>query len=84
MTSQPDQARDRFPTARGRQTRAAIDAAAREVIARKGVLATTICDIAMQARRSTASVYNYYDSKEEWSANGRCASATRPTNAQSR
>lgn len=65
MPSQPDQARDRFPTARGRQTHAAIDAAAREVIARKGVLATTISDIAMQARRSTASFYNYYDSKEE-------------------
>ena len=65
MTSQPDQARDRFPTARGRQTRAAIDAAAREVIARKGVLATTISDIAMHAGRSTASFYNYYDSKEE-------------------
>jgi len=65
VTSQPDQARDRFPTARGRQTRAAIDAAAREVIARKGVLATTISDIAMHAGRSTASFYNYYDSKEE-------------------
>ena len=65
MTSQPDQARDRFPTVRGRQTRAAIDSAAREVIARKGVLATTISDIAMHAGRSTASFYNYYDSKEE-------------------
>ena len=87
MTSQPDQARDRFPTARGRQTRAAIDAAAREVIARKGVLATTISDIAMHAGRSTASFYNYYDSKEEmvreWAlrfrdeANERAKSVTR-------
>jgi AcrR family transcriptional regulator len=87
VTSRPDQARDRFPTARGRQTRAAIDAAAREVIARKGVLATTISDIAMQARRSTASFYNYYDSKEEmvreWAlrfrdeANERAKSVTR-------
>jgi AcrR family transcriptional regulator len=58
------------PTNRGRQTRAAIDTAARTVIARKGVLATTIADIATEAGRSTASFYNYYDSKEamvrEW------------------
>jgi AcrR family transcriptional regulator len=62
--------REQLPTARGRQTQAAIDAAAREVIARKGILATTIADIASQAGRSTASFYNYYDSKEamvrEW------------------
>jgi AcrR family transcriptional regulator len=87
VTSQPDQARDRFPTVRGRQTRAAIDSAAREVIARKGVLATTISDIAMHAGRSTASFYNYYDSKEEmvreWAlgfrdeANDRAKSVTR-------
>ncbi|MBX9919756.1 MAG: TetR/AcrR family transcriptional regulator, partial [Mycolicibacterium frederiksbergense] len=59
-----------LPTARGRQTQAAIDAAARTVIARKGILATTIADIAAEAGRSTASYYNYYDSKEamvrEW------------------
>ena len=40
------------------------------VIARKGILATTIADIAAEAGRSTASFYNYYDSKEamvrEW------------------
>jgi AcrR family transcriptional regulator len=89
VTAQSDPAgrRDSFPTVRGRQTRAAIDAAAREVIARKGVLATTISDIAMQARRSTASFYNYYDSKEEmvreWAlrfrdeANERAKSVTR-------
>ena len=62
--------REQFPTVRGRQTRAAIDAAARIVIARKGILATTIADIAAEAGRSTASFYNYYDSKEamvrEW------------------
>jgi AcrR family transcriptional regulator len=62
--------RERLPTARGRQTQAAIDAAARTVIARKGILATTISDIAAEAGRSTASFYNYYDSKEamvrEW------------------
>jgi AcrR family transcriptional regulator len=63
-------ARVQLPTARGRQTQAAIDTAARTVIARKGILATTISDIANEAGRSTASYYNYYDSKEamvrEW------------------
>jgi AcrR family transcriptional regulator len=62
--------REQLPTLRGRQTQAAIDAAARVVIARKGILATTISDIAAEAGRSTASFYNYYDSKEamvrEW------------------
>jgi len=62
--------REHLPTVRGRQTQAAIDAAARAVIARKGFLATTISDIAAEAGRSTASFYNYYDSKEsmvrEW------------------
>ena len=38
--------------------------AARTVIARKGVLATTIGEIAAEAGRSAASFYNYYDSKE--------------------
>ncbi|WP_156772223.1 TetR/AcrR family transcriptional regulator [Mycobacterium sp. 1245805.9] len=38
--------------------------AARTVIARKGILATTIADIAAEAGRSSASFYNYYDSKE--------------------
>lgn len=67
MTVSP---REQLPTVRGRQTQAAIDAAARSVIARKGILATTISDIAAEAGRSTASFYNYYDSKEamvrEW------------------
>ena len=62
--------REQLPTLRGRQTQAAIDAAARKVIARKGILATTTADIAAEAGRSTASFYNYYDSKEamvrEW------------------
>lgn len=62
--------RDPLPTQRGRRTQAAIDAAARTVIARKGVLATTIADITAEAGRSAASFYNYYDSKEamvrEW------------------
>lgn len=34
------------------------------MIARKGILATTIADIAAEAGRSAASFYNYYDSKE--------------------
>src|ERR1700736_7078449 len=85
LVAQPKQP---LPTVRGRRTQAAIDAAAREVIARKGVLATTISDIAAEARRSTASFYNYYDSKEamvrEWAlrfrdeANERAQSVTRP------
>jgi AcrR family transcriptional regulator len=69
VSEQPDR-RTRLPTNRGRRTQAAIDAAARTVIARKGILATTIADIAEEAGRSTASFYNYYDSKEamvrEW------------------
>ena len=51
-------------------TQAAIDSAARTVIARKGILAATVADIATEAGKSTASFYNYYDSKEamvrEW------------------
>lgn len=66
MTSAADhsEALPRLPTHRGRRTQAAIDAAARKVIARKGILATTIADIAAEAGRSAASFYNYYDSKE--------------------
>jgi AcrR family transcriptional regulator len=62
--------REHMPTARGRRTQTAIDAAARAVIARKGILATTLSEIAAQAGKSTASFYDYYDSKEsmvrEW------------------
>jgi AcrR family transcriptional regulator len=68
--SDPVTRRAPLPTNRGRQTQAAIDTAARTVIARKGIFATTIADIATEAGRSTASFYNYYDSKEamvrEW------------------
>lgn len=72
MTTVSEQSgqRAQLPTRRGRQTQAAIDAAARAVIARKGILAATVADIAAEAGRSTASFYNYYDSKEamvrEW------------------
>jgi AcrR family transcriptional regulator len=81
--------REQLPTLRGRQTQAAIDAAARVVIARKGIVATTIADIASEAGRSTASFYNYYDSKEamvrEWAlrfrdeARERAKAAAEPT-----
>ncbi|WP_340537938.1 TetR/AcrR family transcriptional regulator [Nocardioides sp. GXZ039] len=53
------------PTARGRQTQDRIDAAAREVIASKGFLRMTVADIVKEADRSSASFYNYYDSKED-------------------
>ena len=76
-----------YPTHRGRRTQAAIDTAARTVVARKGILATTIADIAAEAGRSAASFYNYYDSKEamvrQWAlrfrdeANERARSVTR-------
>jgi AcrR family transcriptional regulator len=64
VSEQPTR-RSLLPTNRGRQTQAAIDAAARTVVARKGILAATIADIAAEAGRSTASFYNYYDSKED-------------------
>lgn len=77
-----------YPTHRGRRTQAAIDTAARTVVARKGILATTIADIAAEAGRSPASFYNYYDSKEamvrQWAlrfrdeANERAQTVTRP------
>lgn len=89
MSTAPDSASRpaEFPTHRGRRTQAAIDMAARTVIARKGILATTIADIAAEAGRSAGSFYNYYDSKEEmvrqWAlrfrdeANERALSVTR-------
>jgi AcrR family transcriptional regulator len=87
VSEQPTR-RAQLPTDRGRRTQAAIDAAARTVIARKGILATTIADIAAEAGRSTASFYNYYDSKEamvrEWAlrfrdeANERALTLIRP------
>jgi AcrR family transcriptional regulator len=56
--------REALPTARGRQTQAAIDAAARALLARKGFLATTASDIAGEAGRSARSLYNYHDSED--------------------
>jgi AcrR family transcriptional regulator len=53
------------PTIRGRRTEAALERAARAVIARKGFFNTTIADITRVAKRSPASFYNYFDSKED-------------------
>ncbi|MCP5025465.1 MAG: TetR/AcrR family transcriptional regulator [Actinomycetia bacterium] len=40
-------------------------AAAREVVAEKGFLATTVGDIAERAGRSAGSFYNYFDNRED-------------------
>ncbi|OBG02339.1 TetR/AcrR family transcriptional regulator [Mycolicibacter sinensis] len=53
------------PTVRGRDTQARLEQAAREVIARKGFFKTTITDITSTARRSPASFYHYFESKED-------------------
>lgn len=55
----------RRPTVRGRDTQARLEWAAREVIARKGYFKTTINDITTAARRSPASFYHYFGSKED-------------------
>lgn len=52
-------------TKRGERTRESFRAGARQVIAQKGFLRTTISEIAAAAGRSPASFYNYYDSKED-------------------
>lgn len=49
---------------RGKTTEEAFKRAARTVIERQGFLRTTISDIAVEARRSSASFYNYFDTKE--------------------
>lgn len=53
------------PTVRGRDTQTRLEQAAREVIARKGFFKTTITDITSAAKRSPASFYHYFGSKEE-------------------
>jgi len=52
-------------TKRGARTRESFRDGARQVIAQKGFLRTTISEIAAAAGRSPASFYNYYDSKED-------------------
>ena len=58
-------ARVQLPTVRGRQTQAAIDIAARNVVARKGILAATIADIAAEAGGAMQAVYNAGRSKAD-------------------
>lgn len=53
------------PSAKGRATRAAFEDAARELIARRGFLRTTVHDIAAAAGKSTAAFYRYFDNKEQ-------------------
>jgi AcrR family transcriptional regulator len=52
-------------TAKGRQTREAIDAAARKLFAERGFHGTTLADITSSAGRTTAAFYRYYDDKED-------------------
>ncbi|CBL44666.1 Transcriptional regulator [gamma proteobacterium HdN1] len=61
MSTSPSSER---PTRRGRETLAAIDAAARKLIAEKGFLNVSVADIAAESGRSAASFYNYYESRE--------------------
>ncbi len=52
-------------TPRGEATRDAFVAAARELIAEQGFLATTVNQIANRACRAAGSFYNYFDSRED-------------------
>ncbi|CAM2836768.1 TetR/AcrR family transcriptional regulator [Skermania piniformis] len=52
-------------TAKGRQTREAIDRAARTLFAERGFHDTTLADITAAADRSPALFYRYYADKEE-------------------
>lgn len=55
----------REPSNKGERTREEILEAARRVIGRKGLLATTITDIAEEAGRAPATLYLYFPSKLE-------------------
>lgn len=52
-------------TAKGRQTREAIDLAARKLFAERGFHGTTLSDITSAAGKSPAVFYRYYDDKED-------------------
>src|SRR5258707_13746686 len=52
-------------TAKGRQTRAAIEQAARKLFAERGFHGTTLADITSAAGKSPAVFYRYFDDKEE-------------------
>ena len=50
---------------KGRQTRQAIEAAARKLFAERGFHGTTLADITSVAGRSPAAFYRYFDDKED-------------------
>jgi AcrR family transcriptional regulator len=52
-------------TAKGRQTREAIELAARKLFAERGFHGTTLADITSAAGKSPAVFYRYYDDKED-------------------
>jgi AcrR family transcriptional regulator len=52
-------------TSKGRQTRAAIEQAARKLFAERGFHGTTLADITSAAGRSPAVFYRYFDDKED-------------------
>ena len=52
-------------TAKGRQTRAAIELAARKLFAERGFHGTTLADITTAAGRSPAVFYRYFNDKED-------------------
>jgi AcrR family transcriptional regulator len=52
-------------TAKGRQTKAAIEVAARKLFAERGFHGTTLADITSAAGKSAAVFYRYFDDKED-------------------
>lgn len=52
-------------TAKGRQTREALEIAARKLFAERGFHGTTLADITSAAGKSPAVFYRYYDDKED-------------------
>src|SRR6202161_3101809 len=52
-------------TAKGRQTRTAIEQAARKLFAARGFNGTTLADITSAAGKSAAVFYRYFDDKED-------------------
>jgi len=52
-------------TAKGRQTRTAIEQAARKLFAERGFHGTTLADITSAAGKSAAVFYRYFDDKED-------------------
>ncbi|UCZ58750.1 TetR/AcrR family transcriptional regulator [Mycolicibacterium phocaicum] len=52
-------------TAKGRQTREAIELAARKLFAERGFHGTTLADITSAAGKSSAAFYRYFDDKED-------------------